>query len=291
MLRQELTQREDVSGDRDAAETLSEVQRETILLIHGTFANKAESAPAWWRQGSEFCHKLDSYLLQKGSPARCWAQIGSQKNEFAWTGDNLESERRIGGNNLAKGITDLEASRDINRYHLVAHSHGGNVVLHALRSLADDPRKLGAVIFLGTPVLRCRRLPPWLSRSALAMLFYGVGLVASASMLLVIGFQLWPIGFAIAFGLMLLVEWVWLSAPQLPIYGAGHAHAFEFTGDEAMKALRLSLEFARRPKDVLKQLFSTKAPRKYAVDPPVDPSPPKLWKILWLDLKKLLSIG
>src|SRR5262249_2111840 len=95
---------------------------------------------------------LHSYLLQLGSGARCWAHIGAQKNVFAWTGDNLESERLIGGNDLAKEITYLEARADISRYNIIAHSHGGNVVLHALRSLADDPRKLGAVIFLGAPV-------------------------------------------------------------------------------------------------------------------------------------------
>jgi hypothetical protein len=49
-----------------------------------------------------------------------------------------------------------------------------------------------------------------------------------------------------------------------------------------MKALRLSLGFAQRPKDVLKQLFSTKAPPQYAVDP----QRRRYWKALWSDFKK-----
>jgi hypothetical protein len=65
---------------------------------------------------------------------------------------------------------DLETNHDVSRYHIVAHSHGGNVVLHALRSLAVDPKNLGAVIYLGTPVLCFPRLPPWLNRSSAAML-------------------------------------------------------------------------------------------------------------------------
>lgn len=156
---------------------------------------------------------------------------------FAWTGDNLESERRIGGDSLAKEIMELEASHDIGRYHIVAHSHGGNVVLHALRSLAIDPKKLGAVIFLGTPVLLFSRLPPWLNRSALAMLFYGMGLVGSCAVALFVAESLKaslafvPISIAIGFGFLLVDQWArpWR---QLPIYGSGHALAFEFTYDE-----------------------------------------------------------
>jgi hypothetical protein len=87
---------------------------------------------------------------------------------------------------------------------------------------------------------------------------------------------------AIGFGILLLVEWRYRPRRQLPIYGSGHAHAFEFAPDEAMKALQLSLGFARRPGEVLKQLFSTKAPPEYAVDPPR----PQFWKGLWSDFKK-----
>src|SRR5450432_1381962 len=76
-------------------------------------------------------------------------------------------------------ISNQSQTSTIYRYHIVAHSHGGNVVLHALRSLTKDPKKLGAVIFLGTPVLCFSRLPSWLNRSGLAMLLYGTGFVLS----------------------------------------------------------------------------------------------------------------
>ena len=255
---------DDLPGDVAAPENLSALSRETILLIHGTFANKAVSARAWWLPESEFCQKLHSYLSQRGSAARCWSGFGTQNGVFAWTGDNLEPERRIGGDSLAKEITDLEASPDIGCYHIVAHSHGGNVVLHALRSLADNPKKLGAVIFLGTPVLRFSRLPPWLDRSSVTMLFYGICLVG------ICGLYVWDmavglnggasflpikvaigtvIAYAIGFGLLLLDEWRNRLQGRFLIYGTGHAHAFEFTSDEAMDALRLAMQVAQRTKD------------------------------------------
>src|ERR1700730_6383962 len=201
VLKRDLARGDGLSGDIAAPESLGEPRRETVLLIHGTFANKAVSAPAWWHPGSDFCRKLDLSLSQQGSPARGWAHIGSPTNVFAWTGDNLESERRIAGEGLAKAITDLEASLGISRYHIVAHSHGGNVVLHALRSLADDPTKLGAVIFLGTPVLRFSRLPPWLNRSSAAMLIYGMGVIYFITVALLVEL-VGIVIFAIVFGLL-----------------------------------------------------------------------------------------
>ena len=301
--KRDLARRDGLPGDIVAP--LGGQRRETVLLIHGTFSNTAVSAPAWWHPGSDFCLKLNSSLSQRGSLARCWAHIGNGKNVFAWTGDNLESERHIGGDSLAKEITNLEATRDVSRYHIVAHSHGGNVVLHALRSLADNPKNLGAVIFLGTPVLL---RPSWLTRSAVALLFYGVGLVSSIAAAVLGGefrlrsvlvhsrlenslhdvlafageFPVLSILMAIGFGSFFLDEWWTRPGRQLPIYGSGHAHAFEFAPDEPMKALQLSLGFARRPGDILKQLFSTKAPPEYAVDPPR----PEFWKGLWSDFKK-----
>jgi pimeloyl-ACP methyl ester carboxylesterase len=298
-LNEDLARRDDLPGGFAALEDLDELPQETVLIIHGTFANRPAS---WWLPGSNFCRKLDSALLQRKSRARCWAHIGSLKDVFAWTGNNLEAERRIGGDRLAKELTDLEISADISRYHVVAHSHGGNVALHALRSLAQDPKKLGAVIFLGTPVLSFSRLPSWLNRSGLAMLLYGGGLVLSivaawhggeslplallseGSVLTVWYSSLpypWFSLMAIGFALLLLYECLTRPRRVPPIYGSGHSHAFQFVPDEAMKALQLSLAIAQRPGDTLKQLYSTNAPPEYAVEPPR----PKFWKHLWSDFK------
>jgi hypothetical protein len=296
---QDLARRDSHTGGVAGSKIVSEESTETVLLIHGTYANEE---PSWWLPASKFCEQLDSALLQVKSIARCWAHIGTQKGDFAWTGDNLESQRRIGGDSLAKKITALETTGEVHRYHIVAHSHGGNVVLHALRSLTEDPKKLGAVIFLGTPVLCFSRRPAWLNRSGLAMLLYGGGLALSIAAAFLIGecpssvrlsegsfpFALYmglpyPWFSLMAFGFALLFLYEWLTRPRRvhPIYGSGHAHAFQFVADEAMNALQFSLAIAHQPVDALKQVYSTKAPREYAVEP----LRPAFWRDLWSDFE------
>jgi hypothetical protein len=86
---------------------------------------------------------------------------------------------------------------------------------------------------------------------------------------------------AAGFGLSLSIEFLTKPYRPLSIYGSGHSHAFEFVSDKAMKALQLSLEIARRPADVLKQLYDPQANSAYAVDPPRD----GFWKGLWSDFR------
>ena len=208
----------------------------------------------------------------------------------------MESERRFGGDTLAKAIANLETAPDIDRYHIVAHSHGGNVALHALRNLAECPKKLGATIFLGTPVLSFWRMNLGLSGHGLLLLLYASGMIGSIIAARHFGQSFgslfngspiaalfddrnypWCILLAAGFALFLLVEFITKPHRLSSIYGSGHPHAFEFAPDEAMKALRLSLEVAKRPGDVLKQLYSTEPASRYAVHPPRD----GFWKGTW----------
>src|SRR5882757_1823960 len=128
---------------------------EPVLLIHGTFANKFKAGKLeWWQPGSTFCSDLDAALASQGSAARCWMKRGGENlAPFAWTGENLESARRGGARALAEIIAQLEHDPNVRRYHLIAHSHGGNVVSLAMQELEQLPRKLGVVVTLGTPVL------------------------------------------------------------------------------------------------------------------------------------------
>jgi hypothetical protein len=122
---------------------------EPVLLIHGTWANSSSTNQGWWRPGSKFCSTLDAALERMACRARCWAPtrfvLDDRPPIFAWTGANRESERRTGSDALADLIGWLEKTRTV--YHIVAHSHGGNVVLGALRQVPKDPEHLGAVIF------------------------------------------------------------------------------------------------------------------------------------------------
>jgi len=141
---------------------------ETILLIHGTFANSSDKEEGdWWTPGSDFCRDLDEKLRTRGSAARCWEHLNrtsrakvtrdpSRRLPFAWCGENSEKARREAGRALAGRLRALEQDPRIVRYHLVGHSHGGNVILNALDELTTRPQKLGQVITLGTPVLYFR---------------------------------------------------------------------------------------------------------------------------------------
>jgi pimeloyl-ACP methyl ester carboxylesterase len=169
-------------------------RRETIILVHGTFADPGPDPlmKQWWQKGSEFCAALDSLLADSHSPARCWSHVsgigtfpfGSEMEsiglflpEFSWSGANSEAARRMAGARLADYLEALEKDTELDRYHIIAHSHGGNVVQHALATLSKDSRKVGTVVYLGTPILRFGR--SWLSRTIarinLALLAIAVG--------------------------------------------------------------------------------------------------------------------
>ena len=102
------------------------------------------------------------------------------------------------------------------------------------------------------------------------MLIYGVCLVASIIAALHDG-GLHDLSIAFAFGLLLLAEWPTRPQRMLSIYGAGHAHTFEFIRDEAMVTLRLVTQVAQRPMEFLEKIRSRDVPPGYAVDPPERP--------------------
>ena len=97
-------------------------QSELVILIHGTAAGDIEdSGERWWQLGSQTRQFLDDRL--KGV-AHCDTQ------PFHWSGENSQQERLNAATRLALIINDLESKQQ--KYHLVAHSHGGSVVWQML---------------------------------------------------------------------------------------------------------------------------------------------------------------
>jgi Alpha/beta hydrolase of unknown function (DUF900) len=141
--------------------------REAVVIVHGTYANPGYPAyPAasnWWAPSGTFGKALDTALQRHGSPARCeWGgdflRGGGPYNPYrtrwhGWSGANSEVDRRRGAFELAEFLRDLQADDSVARIHIVAHSHGGNVVRRALRYLNHPGHKLGQVVCLGTPFL------------------------------------------------------------------------------------------------------------------------------------------
>jgi hypothetical protein len=140
--------------------------RETVILVHGTFAApKKRGAPQWYQPGSAFIAALDAQLAIRGSTARCWSHVGDRAKGspdiFSWSGENHWLAREQAARALAAELDRLVTNGW--RCHIVAHSHGGNVVIEALRKVmrTTDPGladswAAGSIVTMGTPFMTQR---------------------------------------------------------------------------------------------------------------------------------------
>ncbi|MGH2481944.1 MAG: hypothetical protein ACRDHW_20010, partial [Ktedonobacteraceae bacterium] len=132
--------------------------KETVIIVHGTYAEPMEGTRRWYQPsggvhaGKGFVEKLDDALEERGSFARCWAHCSRSNQIFKWSGKNGWIERTHAASKLGDYVTSL---RNIGwRCHIVAHSHGGNVVVEAMPRLIAAPRSNappGTIVTLGTP--------------------------------------------------------------------------------------------------------------------------------------------
>jgi hypothetical protein len=111
-----------------------------IVLIHGTFAPNAE----WIRPDSFLCT-----ALRVRFPS-------AEFFPFTWNGRNSHSARIASGKRLAEFLQALKAEGSGHPCYVIAHSHGGNVVLYALSQPSAEACVDGCV-FLGTPFINTRR--------------------------------------------------------------------------------------------------------------------------------------
>jgi hypothetical protein len=108
-----------------------------IVLVHGTFARGAR----WTRHDSPLTTAVAKALAGK-----------ALLTSFEWSGRNTHAARLAGGAALAERLRALRQAEPTASLHVVAHSHGGNVVAYALR--APDVREaLTSVVCLGTPFI------------------------------------------------------------------------------------------------------------------------------------------
>ncbi len=110
-----------------------------VVPVHGTWGKKA----AWMESSSRFRTDLKDLL---GEPT---------VRPFRWSGGNSVRARARAAEELHEHLQALVAEFPDARLAVVAHSHGGNVALHALR---DEvlARKVFGVACLGTPFLNVR---------------------------------------------------------------------------------------------------------------------------------------
>lgn len=107
-----------------------------VTLVHGTFAQNAK----WVRCGSP---------LRAGMKKAFGNRISFRR--FCWSGDNTVWARLEASRELTAHLERVAAERPGARQILVAHSHGGNVALYALREVSDA--QIAGVACIATPFL------------------------------------------------------------------------------------------------------------------------------------------
>ena len=259
---------------------------ETILIVHGTFANpkgllsnNEKDEEKWWERGGSFCKSLDAALQAAGHPARCWshldrppvlsrgAQLGlkrdeeapqSLRTEFSWSGANSEVARQEAGQGLAEYIAELDYKK-VGRYHIVCHSHGGNVLLHALRASPWPPKDLGKIVFLGTPFLELKKRRTFLFLQCVFLLLL-IAILSAAGYALYQSFGLR--GPEILLAVLLFIVWrYWMEHPRdNKLKRETLGYSFLFKGDEAFSALREILKRRSDPKRFLSEVLEEKHP-------------------------------
>lgn len=70
---------------------------------------------------------------------------------FNWDGDLSEISRKVAGEKLREGLLILKEIYPNAKIHAFCHSHGGNVLLHALQSTIEN-YKIDEIYFFGTPI-------------------------------------------------------------------------------------------------------------------------------------------
>ncbi|MEO1311675.1 MAG: hypothetical protein AAFV51_12045, partial [Pseudomonadota bacterium] len=131
-----------------------------IVAIHGTGdeALLPDDARRWWQSESRFAGWMDARIrelrdrLSAANPQRPIPEVEIEWHRFSWSGANSKTARHVAGFELYEFLRELckqtEKRSANDQVHVVAHSHGGNVLLEALLHAsyaAHAERHLGPV--------------------------------------------------------------------------------------------------------------------------------------------------
>jgi hypothetical protein len=106
----------------------------------------------------------------------------SFQNRFRWSGNNSNRARHDATIAFANYLADDIDQHHGCRHYIIAHSHGGNIVLHGLERLTDAQREaVGGIMTLGTPFLwfeawKQGRLAGWIR--SMAVTYSGILIAA-----------------------------------------------------------------------------------------------------------------
>jgi len=111
-----------------------------ITLVHGTWAPDAP----WTQSTSDLAQALSTALERV------------HFERFVWSGSNSHRARCRAARNLQEHISNCAGKYGQQDHFVIAHSHGGNVALYALRD-KDAARSVRGTICLSTPFIHCRK--------------------------------------------------------------------------------------------------------------------------------------
>jgi hypothetical protein len=127
-----------------------------VTLVHGTFGRLPGRDAAWTRDGSFLRRRLEEEL--GGAVAFL---------PFRWSGMNWPSARYRAAHRLRDHFRTTAERYPERSHYVVAHSHGGNVVLYALRGIVREASPGGlpaGVVCLSTPFIAAQPRPVTLLR-------------------------------------------------------------------------------------------------------------------------------
>jgi hypothetical protein len=130
---------------------MEEAANETVIIVHGTYAAPRPGVSRWYQPTEGFVTKLNDALQKRGSAARCWAHCAQGNPIFQWSGNNSWIDRTHAASALGNYVAKLR--KEGWRCHIVAHSHGGNVVVEALPQIIAAPGPNGTIVTLGSPFM------------------------------------------------------------------------------------------------------------------------------------------
>src|SRR5688572_21240503 len=107
-----------------------------VVLVHGTYARRSR--------------RFESSVLVGALTDTFGTAVDVAS--FNWSGRNRFKDRKRGANELAEYLQALADRYPGARLFVVAHSHGGNVALHAIR-LVDADARVDGLVCIATPFL------------------------------------------------------------------------------------------------------------------------------------------
>jgi hypothetical protein len=187
----------------DTAEPMSFPPTYVITLVHGTILfGIIGKDPKWIKEGSDLRQTLTKTL--PGSVLF---------PPFSWSGGNSAGSRQIASKQLRATLTRQLKDYPDARHYVIAHSHGGNVTMYALRD-SKLKSQIDGVVCLSTPFLHVNKRnlgssddEKNVARSILLTLLLGIVLFASSRVTLVIpGYTIYFLLFCLVFFPGLLVH-------------------------------------------------------------------------------------